>query len=258
MSRLFTYLFFMAICFLSCNTQQEKIVEEEKTIPAIVHPKSHWAETEGINSILYNAETEKLVAQKQAKRFAGDGPAEMAYTLEILDSAQLQKLGTKALLWYCLAYPCSYEQNCMAYANPKKGEMRLYPQLPGGYTAYRMSSLQWKILNQRKDSVEILLHHFLANRDSIHPTILNLASDLRLYNLVPLICQKADTATNIFCYTLLMDLMVCEAYKPFSASDLCTRIYTRHEDGVYRGAMVTAKETAYIREQAMEFYQSKK
>jgi hypothetical protein len=198
---------------------------------------------------------DELVNKSTAKKESEIKP-EISYTQEFLNKETLKKLTAQELLYYCLAYPASYNQNCsMDGGDTATAKIARY--LPDQFCGHNTSNLQNIMLERNRDSVIALLTAYIDK----HPgktdaAYLTLVRDLQAIECIPAVVKTA-TDENCYNYTLLANLMT--GYRSFMATGMYTKLYN-DEDVVARNVRIDASKENVKRlcDLAMKMYNEQK
>ncbi len=226
------------------NPKQE---DESDGQPFTIY-KSKWSDDLDKENELYSKNIDEIIAEKQKQVTSNDG--EMYFEYDLLNSKALAKLNTNALIYYCLAYPCTYSQNCTGFGYENEG-VCFYPSLPSNEDAHTLTPIQRTALKLRKDSVSIVLNNYLKDRDTIEVEILSMIEVIQLYKMIPALHQRADFKKNTHCYTVLLSLMKMSNYKPYYNSTFYASTNNFDPRGIRR---TTQKRADELKKLAMEFY----
>lgn len=195
------------------------------------------------------------LVQKSTAKKESDIKPEISYVQEFLDKETLKKLNTEELLYYCLAYPAAYDQNCsMDGGDTAKAKIARY--LPDQFCGHNISNLQNSMLERNRDSVIVLLNACIKK----HPgktdaAYLSIVRDLQAIECIPAIIETAS-GENCCNYTLLANLMT--GYRLFMATGMYTKLYG--DDVVGRNIRIDANKENVKRlcDLAMKMYNEQK
>lgn len=216
----------------------------------------NWAERNGAGTFFYSKKVDSLLKLKKQP----GSYDEMYDEYDVINKNMLQKLNARDVLYYCLAHPCSYYQNCnIGGAFPLDGKIYLVRYLPVPEAARGLSQLQKKQVIAQKDSVALLLNRGLMHRDSIDLDYLSLIQTTQLWQTIPLLAEKSDFRKNPYIYTVLFNLMEKASYKPFIQSELYRTIFSNMDNAGFGGEVVMTPVTAQkLVSYAMAFYNDSK
>lgn len=219
----------------------------------VVSIASYWENKNGDIPQKYVDHVAKLVSHTKEKQ---DGD-EMDYAWEYLNEKDIQKLNAYEAIYYYLAYPTSFSQNCAGddfYDSTNTPKIVSY--FDDAYAAEARSALQQQALDEKRDSVILLLNKFIAKHPAeTDPQYLPILRDLNAVESIPVLVKTASL-TNIANFTFLVNIM--KEYEPFMQTQIHGMLYG---DNAYTyGNRVEANEENMntIKDLAMQFYKENK
>lgn len=176
---------------------------------------------------------------------------------DVIKRNEIGKLTAHELLYYCLANPCSFYQNCnMGGGFPNDGKTYITRDFPSEEAARFISPLQEKSLKKLKDSITIVLAEGLKDMDVIDIEYLDIAERANLTGLIPVLAPKADLKKNPYIYTLFYNLMNHNDYKYFQHSAYYKKTFDDYTKSGPRGEVqVEQAEADQLTAFALKFYQ---
>lgn len=194
--------------------------DQEKEIVSL-HPTSEWSQRS--HPFFVSRKVDELVNSKPVYHPSED--EEMEYTHDHLNKAEMSKLNTKELIYYCLKYPCSFAQICAGDAFPDSTNTpKIQAYLPFDYSGAMLSDWQQQAVEKRRDSVIIVLNKFLGEHpDDIDTEYLNLLLSLEAVESIPTIAKIASHSNHGFSYLML--LMKMKKYTPFEKTGMYQQLY---------------------------------
>lgn len=205
------------------TTVVDTTTEDLSSTPPSPHPVSEWAQRNAQHPYFYSASVDELVNGKAA--YTPNEDEMMDYTHDHLNKAEMARLTTKELLYYCLKYPCSFAQICAADEFQDTTDTpKIIGFMPFTYSGDMRSEWQNQALEKKRDSVIIVLNNYIKiHPEDIAAEYLNILLDLKSVESVPTIIKTA--AENNHNYTYLLVLMFETKYAPFQNTGMCRQLY---------------------------------
>ncbi|HYG50233.1 MAG TPA: hypothetical protein VD905_04985 [Flavobacteriales bacterium] len=236
----------LAACGKPENTADKKETKKQDT--------RFWKNPDKDIPEKFTKHVDELVSQSGAQK---EGEKELSYTLNYLDKETLKTLNSGELLYYCLAYPAAYNQNCSIDAGDTvKAKIARY--LPDQFCAHHMSTLQNTLLERNRDSVILLLNGYIEK----HPgktdvAYLTVVRNLQAVECIPSVIETASNE-NCYNYTLLANLLT--GYRPFLATGMYTKLYGYGDDVMVHNVRIEASKENVKRlcDLAMKMYNEQK
>lgn len=142
--------------------------------------------------------------------------------MEILPQNQFAQLTVKEHLYYHLAYPEEWSQNCAEmYFTP--GRVKAISRyLPFADDGLYVSERQGKYLEANRDSVSYWVKAFLKDRKAVTTPMLNLITDLKLKSAIPDLARiyRNQTPKDDLILTALIQMMDLAEYPGWTQSKL--------------------------------------
>ncbi|HYG50234.1 MAG TPA: hypothetical protein VD905_04990 [Flavobacteriales bacterium] len=236
--------------FFNSGTQQPK---KEPTGPEWKKFKKHksdWALGIDPKHVLYSYKVDSIVSMRYRYLNATDEYSDYA-VIDVLNQKHIKTLTTIELLYYCLAYPGLYSQNCNAVVWPQDKGNYFYAQLPNDGDERSITDLQKRALKSRRNELTEVIAGCIQNSDTVDMGILLIVKELRLTELIPLLCKKADFGKNAHCHTVLIGLLNKSNYAPWYNSALYMRFANYFE---YSNA--TDGQADELKKFALDFYKT--
>jgi hypothetical protein len=251
MKRPIFYLLIPALIY-SCGETKKTDVQETDSIPsdtnlAIIDTlavdtiiedlpehdvEKYWDNKAGDISEADVAFIDKLVRTSTEERIEDDMALE--YITDHLNDATLKKLTTRQFIYYILSY------------------------FADSYGEADISGSQLKFLEQKRDSIILVLNQFIAKHPKrTDPMYITLLRDVNAIESIPVLVKTASVK-NICNFTLMVNLMQRENFEPFKATDIYQNMYG--DNSYTYGQRVEANEENMktIKELAMQFYKEKR
>jgi len=211
--------------------------------------KSEWAKKTGDSHPFYASRIDSLI---QVKQHYLDTKSEQAPAgTNALGLETIKNLSARELIYYCLAYPAIRYETEVAQEWKINGKPYFYPYLPFSNNLYYLSSLQKAAIRNRKTEIAAELTRYFDSTDKIEIGVLRLIEDVRFWQMIPALCNKASFDKNPLCYTVLIKLMYRSDYAPYYHSVF----FKKFHEATYGELMKTSeKEAQQLKDIAMDFY----
>lgn len=237
----------IAIVLISCGKYEDPSKQETK-----IEDIRLWKNPSNDIQAKYVNHVNELVSKSAAKKEQAD---DLSYTLNYLDKETMKLLNARELLYYCLAYPAAFDQNCsMDAGDTLKTKIARY--LPDQFCAHHTSNIQTTLLERNRDSVIMLLNEYIKK----HPgktdvAYLTLVRDLQAIECIPAVIETASPE-NTCNYTLLTNLLV--GYRSFMATGIYSKLYK--DENTTRNVRIDAspENVKRICDLAMQMYNEQK
>lgn len=230
------------------------ITEDLSPTPLSPHPLSDWGQHS--HPFFDSPQVDALVDSKAV--YHPNLEELMNYEHDHLNKAELDRLNTKQLIYYCLKYPCSFSQICSPNDFPDSTNTpKIQAYLPFDYSGAMRSEWQKQALQKKRDSVILVLNQFISqNPDKIESEYLNLLLGLKAVESIPTILKVANH--NRYCYTYLVALMMDNQYAPFEKTGIYQELYG--DESFQNGMRIeaTRENIDLIKTLANEFYNTYK
>jgi hypothetical protein len=227
----------------------------DNTVTIPVYNADSWQNPDDDIADGYMVSVHDLVAEAPA----APNTDEMDYVSDYLTAEQLEKLNTRELIFYCLAYPASFSQNCnfdsyMDSTNTPK----IVSYFVDAFGESSKSNLQDQALQNKRDSVIIVINQFIAKHPGkTDPLYLVLLKDLNAIESIPVIAKTA-TSENLGNYTLMVNLMSRANYEPFKATAIYEKMYGENSSAYGSRIEASDENMKLIKDMAMQFYKENK
>ena len=182
------------------------------------------------------------------------------YIHDYIGIKKLGQLNVKELIYYCLAYPASYSQNCgEGYPEDKTSTPKIVGYLAsGGRGAGALSELQIKQLEKNRDSVILVLNNYIKkNPDKIEDDYLYILKTLKSIESIPTIIQTSSIE-NRSNYSYLLILMKDFEYKPWTKTSMYNTLYGEKSWEYGSRIEATVANIDLIKKLATDFYNQNK
>lgn len=152
--------------------------------------------------------------------------------LETLPDQQFQQLTTKEHIYYHLAYPEEWSQNCAEMYFMPGNVKAIARYLPFADDGYYLSERQTKYMENNRDSVSYWVKSFLKDRKALTTEMLNLIADLKLKSAIPDMARiyRSQATKDDLILTTLIQMMVQAEYPGWTQSKLAKEGWDKEMD----------------------------
>jgi hypothetical protein len=263
------WIFIILICVYACSVKEKKDEgdSEPKSLTDSVSKteseEEYMDELPGPNFTIDSLFPKKIMEEvdslvriknNRVKGIAAD------YHVDYLNAVEIRKLPTEELIYYCLSWPGVFSQICGdSYDGDTTTTPKIYSTFITENSEVELTQLQKDELDQRDDSVTLVLDQLVSHRKRLPPTrIIEMLYNFSGWKSIPVIIQKADATDkeNTDAYIYLVKCV--QNYEPFKKTVTYKKLYGPNSS-TYRSKIVATKEVMQeIKDLALQFYKENK